>query len=52
MKNELEKWIYKYTEVFNDELNEKHAQVTAFKFKQKPNSNWETAAANKAPTRW
>ena len=32
MKHELEKWIYKYSEVFNDELNEKHAKVPAFKF--------------------
>ena len=31
MKNELEKWIYKYTQVFNDELTKKHAQVPAFK---------------------
>ena len=35
MKNELEKWIYKYTEVFNDELSEQHAKVPAFSFETK-----------------
>ena len=52
MKHELGKWIYKYTEVFNDELNEQHAKVPAFKFETKSDSNWHTAAANKAPPRW
>ena len=52
MKNLLEKWIYKYTNVFNDELNEKAASVEPFKLELNENSNWEEAATNKAPPRW
>ena len=49
MKNLLEKWIYKYTNVFNDELNEKAASVEPFKLELNENSNWKEAATNKAP---
>ena len=52
MKNLLEKWIYKYTNVFNDELNEKAASVEPFKLELNENSNWEEATTNKAPPRW
>jgi hypothetical protein len=52
MKSLLEKWIYKYTNVFNDELNEKAASVEPFKLELNENSNWEEAATNKAPPRW
>ena len=52
MKELLESWIYKYTSVFNDELNEKPARVQPFKLSTKANSDWYTSAANKAPPRW
>ena len=52
MKNELEKWIYKYTEVFNDKLTEQHAKMSAFSFETKPDPNWHIAQANKAPPRY
>ena len=52
MKNHLNKWMYKYTNVFNDELNEKAASVEPFKLELKPDSNWEEAASNRAPPRW
>ena len=52
MKELLESWIYNYTSVFNDELDEKPARVQPFKLSTKANSNWYTSAANKAPPRW
>ena len=36
MKELLEKWIYKYTNIFNDELNDKPARVKPFGCKQRP----------------
>ena len=44
--------MYKYTNVFNDELNEKAASVEPFKLELKPDANWEEAASNRAPPRW
>ena len=52
MQSLLEKWMFQYTDVFNDELTEQHAKVTPFTMKLKPDSNWHTAAANKGPPRW
>ena len=52
MSNHLRKWMYKYTNVFNDELNEKAASVEPFKLELKPDANWEEAASNRAPPRW
>ena len=52
MKNLLKQWIYRYSNVFNDELNEKAASVDPFKLELNPDSNWEEAATNKAPPRW
>jgi hypothetical protein len=44
--------MYKYTNVFNDELNEKAASLEPFKLELKPDSTWEGAASNRAPPRW
>ena len=52
MKDHLNKWMHKYTNVFNDELNEKAALVEPFKLELKPDSTWEEAASNRAPPRW
>ena len=51
MRNHLEKRIYQYTSVFNDQLNNEPAAVAPFKLNLKPNSNWEESTANKAPPR-
>ena len=51
MKELLKKWIYKYTNVFNDELNDKPARVKPFELHEKPNSNWNKLAANKGQPR-
>ena len=52
MKELLEKWIYKYTNVFNDELNDKPARVKPFELHEKPGSTWNKLAANKGQPRW
>ena len=46
MKELLEKWIYKYTNVFNNELNDKPAGVKPFELHEKPGSTWKKLAAN------
>jgi len=52
MKDRLKKWLYKYTEVFDTELNERHAKTAPFVFETKPDSNWHSVQANKAAPRW
>ena len=52
MKELLQKWMYKYTEVFDTELNEQHAKIDPFRFETKPDSNWHSVQANKAAPRW
>ena len=42
MRNNLNKWMYKYTNVFNEEL--KAASVDPFTLELKPDANWEEAA--------
>ena len=51
MRNHLEKWIYQFTSVCNDQLNNEPVAVAPFKLNLKPNSNWEESTANKAPPR-
>ena len=52
MKELMKKWIYKYTNVFDDELNDKPARVKPFELHEKPNSTWNKSATNKGQPRW
>ena len=52
MKNLIEKWIYKYSSVFSDELTENAANVQPFVLTEKAQSTWASTLANKAPPRW